>query len=237
MRQPGQSSYVRKCKRRVIRNSRTSWTGGSIGWCTTCSTSTRDPVYMYLGYDIWSDSQIVLYWLSTTKHLTRFVHNRVEEINRLTCRLPWRYCPTDDNPADLHTCGVSANAYHGNQLWYVGLAWLPNRDQWPIWEYNQSTVQMLPEDAVDAHRQPTAVSSLQCIEIPGIQRVINETNYMYSTYKRLLRVTAYTCRFIDNCNDNDKEQTELQAAWQQPNCMMLTLDGWNRVKLHSIKTK
>ena len=61
-----------------------------------------------LNVTFWSDSQIVLHWLTTTKALKRFVRSRVEEIKQLTNRLPWRYCPTDDNPADLLTRGISA---------------------------------------------------------------------------------------------------------------------------------
>ena len=180
-------------------NPTTAGTDGSIGWCTTCSTSTRDPVYMYHGCDILVGQSFRTPWLSATKHLIRFARIRVEEIIRLTCRLPWRYWPTDENPADLHIRGVSANVCLGNQLWNAGSAWLSNSDQWPTWEYNQSTVQMLPEDADDTHRQTTVVSSLQCTEIPGIQRVrvVDETNY--STYLRLLRVTAYMCRIAHNC--------------------------------------
>ena len=85
----------------------------------------------------WSDSQIVLHCLTTTKALKRFVRSRVEEIKQLTNRLPWRYCVTDDNPADLLTRGISAQAYLGNQLWDAGPAWLPNREKRPTWEFSQ----------------------------------------------------------------------------------------------------
>ena len=124
------------------------------------------------------------------------MHSRVEEIKQLTSRLPWRYCPTDDNAADLLTRGISAQAYLGNQLWDAGPAWLPYRERWPTWEFSQSTLQMSPEYADDKPMQTTTVSSLQCSEVPGIHRVINATDY--STYLKL-RVTAYTGRFIDNC--------------------------------------
>ena len=105
--------------------------------------------------------------------------------------------PTDDNPADLLTRGISAQAYLGNQLWNAGPAWLPNREKWPTWEFSQSTLQMSPEYADDKPTQTTTVWSLQLFEVPGIHRVINATDY--STYLKHLRVTAYTCRFIDNC--------------------------------------
>ena len=136
-----------------------------------------------LNMTFWSDSQNVLHWLTTTKAPKRFVLSRVEEIKQLTSRLPWRYCPTDDNPADLLTRGISAQAYLGNQLWDAGSAWLPNREKWPTWEFSQSTLQMSPEYADDKPTQTTTVSSLECSEVPGIHRVINATDY--STYPKL----------------------------------------------------
>ncbi|VDH97053.1 Hypothetical predicted protein [Mytilus galloprovincialis] len=50
---------------------------------------------------LWSDSQIVLQWIKTTKTLKRFVSNRINEIKKLTDNCEWQYCPTNYNPADL----------------------------------------------------------------------------------------------------------------------------------------
>ena len=63
---------------------------------------------------LWSDSQIVLHWLHSSKTLPQFVSNRIQEIKGLFPPSIWRYCPTSDNPADLLTRGVtahSANSY------------------------------------------------------------------------------------------------------------------------------
>ena len=68
----------------------------------------------------WSDSQIVLHWLSTTKKLKKFVAYRVSEINTLTNTNTWKYCPTHDNPADLLTRGVSANVFMKSSIWQTG---------------------------------------------------------------------------------------------------------------------
>ncbi|XP_053390747.1 uncharacterized protein LOC128553594 [Mercenaria mercenaria] len=51
----------------------------------------------------WSDSQIVLHWLSTSKPLKQFVQNRVIEIQTLTKNYPWHYCPTSANCIKLLT--------------------------------------------------------------------------------------------------------------------------------------
>ena len=59
----------------------------------------------------WSDSQIVLHWLQSTKPLKRLQANRVMEIQGITHDRKWMFCPTVDNPADLLTIGISAAQY------------------------------------------------------------------------------------------------------------------------------
>ncbi|XP_052237671.1 uncharacterized protein LOC127848982 [Dreissena polymorpha] len=77
---------------------------------------------------LWSDSQIVLNWLSTSKPFNRFVKNRVQEIHLLTEDYTWKYCPTDDNPADLLTRGIPASQFTNNTLWNNGPSWIRRND-------------------------------------------------------------------------------------------------------------
>ena len=42
---------------------------------------------------MWSDSQIVLHWVSSIKKLQPFVVNRVQEIHELFPETSWKYCP------------------------------------------------------------------------------------------------------------------------------------------------
>ncbi|CAG2185026.1 unnamed protein product [Mytilus edulis] len=69
---------------------------------------------------LWSDSQIVLQWLNTSKPLKRFVSNRIKEINELTEECKWKYCPTNCNPADLLTRGITAKQFMESVLWKTG---------------------------------------------------------------------------------------------------------------------
>lgn len=81
---------------------------------------------------LWSDSQIVLHWLHSQKRLKQFVSNRVKEIN-----IPWHYCPTDDNPADLLTRGLTTVQLNLSQLWQHGPQWLIDVAQRPVWNYSE----------------------------------------------------------------------------------------------------
>ncbi|CAG2229330.1 unnamed protein product [Mytilus edulis] len=69
---------------------------------------------------LWSDSQIVLQWLNTSKPLKRFVSNRIKEINELTEECKWKYCPTNCNPADLLTRGITTKQFMESVLWKTG---------------------------------------------------------------------------------------------------------------------
>lgn len=53
----------------------------------------------------WSDSQIVLFWISSKKTLKPFVNNQVNAIQSIF-KLR-KYYPSTDNPADLLTRGVT----------------------------------------------------------------------------------------------------------------------------------
>ena len=69
---------------------------------------------------LWSDSQIVLHWLHSSKTLSQFVSNRIQEIKGLFPPSTWRYCPTSDNPADLLTRGVGADQLQLSTTWLHG---------------------------------------------------------------------------------------------------------------------
>ena len=79
---------------------------------------------------LWSDSQIVLSWLTTKKQLQHYVCSRVEKINQITSSHTWKYCPTSENPADLLTRGLSTAQLNENlQLWLHGPPWLTKSEQ------------------------------------------------------------------------------------------------------------
>ena len=57
----------------------------------------------------WKDSSATLHWIrGPSGQYKQYVANRVNEINSLTEPQCWRYCPSDDNPADLSSRGLNA---------------------------------------------------------------------------------------------------------------------------------
>jgi len=80
----------------------------------------------------WTDSTIVLAWLSKTPcRWTTFVANRVAKITAFNAR--WAHVRSEQNPADLASRGVTPQELMGNSLWWQGPEWLQQAsDRWPI---------------------------------------------------------------------------------------------------------
>ena len=122
----------------------------------------------------WSDSQIVLCWLKSTKPLKRFVDNRLREIRVLTDATKWKYCPTDENPADWLTRGLSADNFIDNTLLWNGPSWLPERLLWPQWDINIQMTSIVADETLDA---PTTSGSDKHAQTSGpLNEVVGASN-------------------------------------------------------------
>ena len=142
---------------------------------------------------MWSDSQIVLYWINSEKKLPLFVENRVKFI-RQTPIDEIKYCPSQDNPADLLTRGLSCKEL--SELWKYCPPWLP-QGNWPVCEVftvsNDDLNQI--DSSINQKSQPF-----------GVERVI-EINRFDSKWK-LLRVTAYVLRFISQLRNRNTRNSQ-----------------------------
>ncbi|KAL0840696.1 hypothetical protein ABMA28_015888 [Loxostege sticticalis] len=133
----------------------------------------------------WSDSSIVLGWLSSdTSKLKTFVANRVGEIKENTQPSSWRYVPTADNPADLISRGVSMGQLQNSNIWWHGPSFLlrPELD-WPVLQ-NKSIE--LPE-----------IKSVATTII--VEPLIDFSRF--SQFNRLKRTIAYVKRFVHNAKN------------------------------------
>ena len=148
----------------------------------------------------WSDSQIVLHWLSSNRDLKRFVSNRVKEIQSATKTTSWRYCPTAENPADLLTRGMQASDLSVSTLWRRGPPWLNTPANWPTWNAKSTILQATAEAQLEiissSTTQFTTITPAPEFKENGIGHIIKLTTF--STLQRLVRVTVWVLRFI-NC--------------------------------------
>lgn len=161
---------------------------------------------------LWTDSEIVLYWLRSERPMKVFVENRVAKIKEATTNIRWRHVNTHENPADIITKGCTPTELAKKSLWWHGPTWLRlSGMKWPI-----SRIDHLQPDEfkfsgdIDLEHRRTAHANV-CLNDTDI---INQ----FSTFKRLMRITTLCRRFAHNCRSPAKRLVgrftpeELQAT-------------------------
>ena len=153
---------------------------------------------------LWSDSQIVLSWISSSKHLRQqFIQHRVQLIRDMTSQSTWKYCPTTSNPADLITRGMDAKAFISKQqYWNQGPSWLMKPTQgWP------SVTETKLQDSTENYTESQSIS----VNLASPQKSTNLLNAIditkYRTLNKTLRVTALVIHFTAKLREKTKSNT------------------------------
>ena len=141
----------------------------------------------------------MLDWLDgpSTKWQT-FVANRVDEIHKLQegKNMKWSHVPGNENPADILSRGVSAKSLLNSPLWWNGPRWLlQDQASWPAFKRNSKAtiLELKPTPVIFAMHMQTA------------SNIINK----FSNLEKVLRVMAYTLRFIKNTKlDKNQEKQD-----------------------------
>ena len=81
--------------------------------CRCYGWSLEDVIYF-------SDSMTALWWLQSTQLMTPYVGSRVMRIMERSVPDQWRHIPTDQNPSDLPTRGMTAAELASSRLWWRG---------------------------------------------------------------------------------------------------------------------
>lgn len=154
---------------------------------------------------LWTDSTIALHWVKgPAVQWKPFVANRVKEVQEKTEPSDWRHCPGIDNPADLLTRGVSPDSLKSCDKWWNGPTWLSKSPTgWPSAPVgNQSLVteeEKRSSAAMVSHTRTNTTKPFVAIE-------------RFGELNRLLRVTAWAQRFVNNCRRNaDRAEGPLSA--------------------------
>ncbi|XP_062533926.1 uncharacterized protein LOC134202938, partial [Armigeres subalbatus] len=160
----------------------------------------------------WSDSTTTLAWIAgpPAKWKT-FVSNRVAEIISILPAVNWRHISGTNNPADLLSRGLAPSALATLSLWWEGPEW----DDSPLEpEVKQPTA---AEVAVIEKERRKQISVQSFVVITS--EVVDQLIHRYSSFSKLVRITAWIIRFITNCQrSNEAHQcgpltvTEQEAA-------------------------
>ena len=151
-----------------------------------------DRVGLNLTVSFFSDSQDVLYWLQRRRPTKVFVSNRVTEILKLTTVENWHYIPTEKNPADLGTRGISLHTLANSSIWWRG----PSMTEKPIPFFVQEPP---PSAVLEEKKSSDAEELITCpvaidIAVPDAVPFFDHTRFMWP---KALRITAYCFRFLD----------------------------------------
>ncbi|GFQ69976.1 integrase catalytic domain-containing protein [Trichonephila clavata] len=139
----------------------------------------------------WTDSLISYYWIcGDSSAFKPYIKNRVQEIQSLSDPSQWGHCPGKDNPADLISRGTSAVKLAQNELWWHGPPWLKLApDHWPNRQRDILDSELCSEEL--EYRSSVHVAVTQQREsLVDINR--------FSSLKKLLKVTAWVFRFVNN---------------------------------------
>ncbi|XP_029160141.1 uncharacterized protein LOC114932141 [Nylanderia fulva] len=158
----------------------------------------------------WTDSTVVLAWVA--QHPSKwktFVANRVSEIQSRLPNAQWSHVPTDHNTADCASRGIPGENFASHTLWWRGPAWLHcSESEWPV-PFDSSPSMTTME------RKENAASYLVSRRKPW------DLAARYSSWPRLIRVTAYIMRFIsklkrhlvprDTCDEGSRSISALEC--------------------------
>jgi len=143
---------------------------------------------------LWTDSTVALGWIRQDPNRWKtFVCNRVTEIQSYTTPSQWRQCAGKDNPADLLSRGVTAEQLKAIDVWWRGPSWLTQPQQ--HWPPNTSSVEVSLSEGKGSANHPV--------------KLLDPTRY--SSYWKLLRVTAWILRFLQIVLRSDGHSGNLTA--------------------------
>ncbi|KAH7718166.1 Pao retrotransposon peptidase family protein [Aphelenchoides avenae] len=144
---------------------------------------------------LWTDSQVVFFWIQSKEKQPVFVENRLREIRILKGlhNICIKYVPTEDNPADVLSRGISASKLQEHQLWWKGPRFLGQSDvtTWPVQptltEYEETEQ---PFEAVVERELAAAISSRSSrlgyiVDPAGFN---DWEKFLYKTYEYLFNI-------------------------------------------------
>lgn len=140
-----------------------------------------------VGLRAWSDSTIVLSWLTVPHESFKvYVSNRIHQIHLLLPNCPWQHIVSAENPADSASRGVTPAALAQLDLYWRGP---PTAYSEPS-EWDNCS-QLLPV---------CEVSELRVVSCAAlVADRVEEWFTRFSNFDRMLRVVTYMRRFVQAC--------------------------------------
>lgn len=157
----------------------------------------------------WCDSKIVLDWVNgNPQRWKTFVSNRVMQITAGT-KVKWNYVPSQDNPADCASRGVTPIQLLNHRLWWTGPEWLRKvESNWP-----ESYI--CGENEIEKKVQEIKCNLITCD--------IDDLLSKYSSLNTLIRITALCRRFMTNAKSKKENR---MCSWITTTELCSAHDCW-----------
>ncbi|XP_033254138.1 uncharacterized protein LOC117193495 [Drosophila miranda] len=157
----------------------------------------------------WSDSEIVLHWLSSPPRTwNTYVCNRTAEILEACPRSCWQHIRTEDNPADCASRGLLPKDLVEHQLWWNGPPWLSQSHR--TWPPVKAKFALSTEDA---ERMEVKVKPQVSLHISNEGNDLNCMINKASSWSHLLRTLSYCFRFVHRLRCKDRLSSFL-SSWE-----------------------
>ncbi|XP_055903820.1 uncharacterized protein LOC129939726 [Eupeodes corollae] len=135
----------------------------------------------------WTDSTIALSWIrGTPTKWTKFVSNRVSEIQRLIGSHCWSHVPTHLNSADLASRGVYPSALDSLDAWWNGPVFLRSK-----WNFDMP-------DQVENFETEEECRPVKAHTIQVTRELISIIIHKYSNLLKVIRIIAWWLRLKNN---------------------------------------
>jgi hypothetical protein len=157
---------------------------------------------------LWTDAMVVLSWICSNPSTWKtFICNRVTEIQTYTTPARWKHCPGEDNPVDYLSRGVSAGHLKQLDTWWEGQAWLSKGIK--FWPCDAVTTEHPPSEEQKTTHPVLHIQTPGCLLDP----------LRYSSYWKLLRITAWIFHFMQNSRRAHQSVSELTASELTQACL------------------
>jgi len=150
--------------------------------------SILSPQLDIVGLRAWTDSTIVLSWLTVPHESFKiYVSNRIHQIHVLLPQCPWQHIVSAENPADCASRGVTPAALAQLDLYWRG----------PPTAYRE------PAEWDGIRSPPLSVCELPELRVASCAALVDdeveEWFARFSNFDRMLRVVTYMRRFVRAC--------------------------------------
>ena len=149
----------------------------------------------------WTDSTVTLAWLQDfPRKWKTFVANRVAKIQNIVPSSNWNFVPTEENPADCASRGISAANLAKHCLWWKGPNWLEeSEDYWPKSESIEEYQTAVNNEVQTETLKQTTMFVTQ--EKNSIVQLIHRT----SSFGKLVRIFCYVKKFIQKAKQQSQK--------------------------------